>query len=71
MVDPIDGQGAKLNIFKKSIFIEISIKKKIKKNVFEKILLDERSCCKCEKYYKILVHNLKTSKTGVFDVIRG
>ena len=38
MVDPIDGQGAKLNIFKKSIFIEISIEKSKKKskNTFSK-----------------------------------
>ena len=32
---------------------------------------DERGCCKCEKKYTMLVHNLKTSKTGVFDVIKG
>ena len=38
---------------------------------FEKIFFDERGCCKCEKKYTMLVHNLKTSKTGVFDVIKG
>ena len=34
-------------------------------------IFDERGCCKCEKKYTMLVHNLKTSKTGVFDVIKG
>ncbi len=44
----------------------------ILKNVFfDKNIFDERGCCKCEKYYTMLVHNLKTSKTGVFDVIKG
>ena len=43
----------------KLIFIEIKI-----------TIYYERGCHKCEKYYTILVHNLKTSKTGVFDVIK-
>ena len=38
---------------------------------FVLFFFDERGCCKCEKKYTMLVHNLKTSKTGVFDVIKG
>ena len=49
--------------FLKFIFIEICFLK----NIF----FDDRGSCKCEKYYTMLVHNLKTSKTGVFDVIKG
>ena len=49
--------------FLKLIFIEICFLK----NIF----FDDRGSCKCEKYYTMLVHNLKTSKTGVFDVIKG
>ena len=40
-------------------------------NTSQTYLYPQRSYCKCGKYYRILVHTLKTSKTGVFNVIKG
>ena len=52
----------------------ISIEILIYKNVFvcltNSFLMNE-VVVSAKKYYTILVHNLKTSKTGVFNVIKG
>ena len=40
-------------------------------NTSQTYLYPQRSYCKWGKYYRILVHTLKTSKTGVFNVIKG